>query len=75
MSFRKLKWTTWVCTLYSFDFLLVVIPIDIYYTGLPPKKFPDFKKLADHVLGGALLDKIGDVEAVDLDTVHRGQDI
>merc|ERR1712179_673571 len=30
--------------------------MDIYYTGLPPKKFPDFKRLVDYVLNGELLD-------------------
>ena len=70
MSFRKLKWTTCVRALYSFHFLLVLIPIDIYYTGLPLKIFPDFKRLVDYVLNGELLDKIGDVEAIDLDTVQ-----
>ena len=75
MSFRKLKWITWVCALYSFHFLLVLIPIDIYYTGLPPKDFPDFKRLVDYVLNGELLDKIGDVEAIDLDTVHDIQSV
>merc|ERR1719436_1039020 len=26
--------------------------MDIFYTGLPPKKFPDFKRLVDNVLSG-----------------------
>ena len=80
MSFRKLKWNTWVCALFLFDFLLVLIPIDIYYTGLPLKIFPDFKRLVDYVWSGALLDRVDDVEAIvklpiDLDTVHHEPDI
>ena len=42
---------------------------DIFYTGLPPKKFPDFKRLADYVLSGELLEKIGNEEAIDIVTV------
>ena len=44
---------------------------DIFYTGLPAKKFPDFKRLVEYVLSGALLEKIAEVEAINLDTVHR----
>ena len=29
--------------------------LEIFYVGLPPKKFPDFDKLARHILGGDLL--------------------
>ena len=33
----------------------VHISSEIFYVGLPPKKFPDFDKLARHILGGDLL--------------------
>lgn len=64
----KSKWTEWVSSssriVETYD-----INSDIFYTGLPPKKFPDFKRLADYVLSGELLEKIGNEEAVDIETV------
>ena len=39
---------------------------DIYYVGLPPKNYPHFKKLADHLLSGTLLETIGKEEALDI---------
>ena len=37
--------------------------LEIFYIGLPIKKFPDFKKLVEYILGGGLLKEIGEKEA------------
>ena len=63
-----MKWTTWVCTVFVTSFANSAFP-DIFYTGLPKKNFPDFKRLVDYVLS-ELLDKIADVEATDLDMIQ-----
>ena len=36
----------------------VHISSEIFYVGLPPKKFPDFAKLTQHILDGGLLHEI-----------------
>lgn len=41
--------------------------MDIFYIGLPPRKYPDFKRLVNFVLSGAMLKKVANVEAIDLD--------
>ena len=38
---------------------------EIFYIGIPTKKFPDFKKISEYILGGRLLEKIGATEALD----------
>ena len=43
--------------------------LEIFYVGLPPRKFPDFKKLAEYIFGGHLLEQIGATEALDSESV------
>jgi len=37
--------------------------MDIFYIGLPPREFPDFKRLVQFVVSGAMLQQIADIEA------------
>ena len=39
---------------------------EIFYTGLPTNKFPDFEKLVQYVIGGELLKKIAKHEENEL---------
>ena len=39
--------------------------IEIFFVGLPPRKFPDFEKMTRHVLSGEILEAVGKVEALE----------
>ena len=57
----KSNWEIWV-SLFVRIFLTKLI-LEIFYIGLPIRKFPDFKKLVEYILGGDLLKAIGEKEA------------
>ena len=40
----------------------MIINQEIFFIGLPMKKFPDFENIVDVVLSGDLLEKIGAFE-------------
>ena len=39
--------------------------IEIFFIGLPPKKFPDFEKIVRRLLSGEILEAVGMVEALE----------
>ena len=39
------------------------LSLEIFYIGIPPRKFADFKRLTTYILSGQLLAEIGGVEA------------
>ena len=59
--FKRLSLEIWVSYLYLFIFKQK--SSEIYYTGLPTTKFPDFEKLIQYVIGGELLNNIAKHEA------------
>ena len=57
----KSKWEEWVS--FFLEKNLGLLFLEIFYIGLPIKKFPDFKKLVEYILGGGLLKEIEEKEA------------
>ena len=59
--FKRLSLEIWVSYLYLFIFKQK--SSEVFYTGLPTTKFPDFEKLIQYVIGGELLNNIAKHEA------------
>ena len=42
--------------------------IEIFFVGLPPRRFPDFEKMTRRVLSGEILEAVGMFEALESKT-------
>ena len=45
---------------------------DIYFTGLPVSKFPDWSKIVELILSGRLLARVADIEPEEPDNLNGG---